>query len=70
MFLEEWAAAQGYQGVYSEEITQWRRETMSNLLNAFDFENVRTMPAHYFSLNNQAAGRPVILSLLIPKLTM
>lgn len=41
MFVEQWAAAQGYKGVYSKEITQWRRETMSNLVNAFDFENVR-----------------------------
>lgn len=42
MFVEEWAKAQGYQGVYSKEMSQWRRDTMSNLLNVFDFENVRT----------------------------
>ncbi|RLM00063.1 hypothetical protein CFD26_103529 [Aspergillus turcosus] len=39
MFAEAWAAAQGYEGVYSQEITPWRRATMSNLLNAFDWEN-------------------------------
>jgi phospholipase C len=46
LFAEKWAAAQGYKGVYSQEITQWRRDTMSNLLNAFDFENVRAMLTH------------------------
>ncbi|KAJ5218926.1 non-hemolytic phospholipase C precursor [Penicillium cinerascens] len=39
MFAEAWAAAHGYKGVYSQEITPWRRATMSNLVNAFDFEN-------------------------------
>lgn len=48
MFAEAWAAAQGYKGVYSQEITPWRRATMSNLVNAFDFENVSTMLTHNF----------------------
>ncbi|KAJ5612182.1 non-hemolytic phospholipase C precursor [Penicillium lagena] len=39
LFVEQWAAAQGYKGVYSKEMTQWRRDHMSNLVNAFDFDN-------------------------------
>jgi phospholipase C len=40
MFVEQWAAAHGYKGVYSEEMTPWRRAHMSNLVNALDFANV------------------------------
>ncbi|KAG6007366.1 hypothetical protein E4U21_006070 [Claviceps maximensis] len=36
-FVEQWAAAQGYKGVYTEALTSWRRQHMSNLVNAFDF---------------------------------
>ncbi|EFX01061.1 non-hemolytic phospholipase c [Grosmannia clavigera kw1407] len=39
MFVEQWAAANGYEGVYSEELTPWRRAHMSNLVAAFDFEH-------------------------------
>ncbi|PNY26830.1 Non-hemolytic phospholipase C [Tolypocladium capitatum] len=39
LFVEQWAAANGYSGVYSNELTQWRRDHMSNLVNAFDFNN-------------------------------
>ena len=46
MFAEAWAAAHGYKGVFSQEITPWRRATMSNLVNAFDFENVSTIFTH------------------------
>ncbi|GJN69914.1 non-hemolytic phospholipase C precursor [Purpureocillium lilacinum] len=42
MFVEQWAAAQGYKGVYSKELTQWRRDHMSNLVNAFDFTHSDT----------------------------
>lgn len=52
-FLEEWAAAQGYKGVYSKEMTQWRRDHMSNLVNAFDFENVRITHSHELFLVEQ-----------------
>ncbi|KAG5929223.1 hypothetical protein E4U53_002493 [Claviceps sorghi] len=38
-FIEQWAAAQGYKGVYTEALTPWRRQHMSNLVNAFDFNN-------------------------------
>ncbi|KHN99838.1 Phosphoesterase [Metarhizium album ARSEF 1941] len=41
-FVEEWAAAHGYRGVRTKALTQWRRDHMSNLLNAFDFDNVST----------------------------
>lgn len=48
-FVEEWAAAQGYKGVRTKALTQWRRDHMSNLVNAFDFENVSLDPpcSHY-----------------------
>ncbi|KAH8696229.1 phosphoesterase family-domain-containing protein [Talaromyces proteolyticus] len=39
MFVEKWAAANGYNSVHTEAITQWRRTHMSNLVNAFDFDN-------------------------------
>ncbi|EQK97990.1 hypothetical protein G6O67_003566 [Ophiocordyceps sinensis] len=37
MFVEQWAAANGYENVHSKELTKWRRDHMSNLVNAFDF---------------------------------
>lgn len=40
LFIEEWAKANGY-NVFNENITPWRRNHMSNLVNAFDFNNVR-----------------------------
>ena len=39
MFVEEWLMAQGYKNVQQENITPWRRQHMSNLLKAFDFDN-------------------------------
>ncbi|CRG82678.1 phospholipase C [Talaromyces islandicus] len=39
MFIEKWAAANGYDSVYTEAITPWRRDHMSDLVSAFDFEN-------------------------------
>ena len=44
LFVEQWAAANGYKGVYSNELPKWRRDTMSNLVNAFDFNNVSLFP--------------------------
>ncbi|KAG6108540.1 hypothetical protein E4U31_007673 [Claviceps sp. LM219 group G6] len=38
-FVEQWAAAQGYKGVYTQALTPWRRQHMSNLVTAFDFNN-------------------------------
>lgn len=40
MFVERWAAENGYEGVYSKELTEWRREFMSDLTKAFDFDHV------------------------------
>jgi phospholipase C len=45
-FVEQWAAAKGYKGVRSKEMTQWRRDHMSDMVNALDFENVRAMISH------------------------
>ena len=38
MFIEEWLAAKG-KDVSTNQMTPWRREHMSSLVNAFDFEN-------------------------------
>ncbi|WEW57590.1 phospholipase C [Emydomyces testavorans] len=42
LFLEEWLTAKGFKNIKTPEMVPWRREHMSNLLNAFDFENVST----------------------------
>lgn len=39
-FVEAWAAAHGYKDVRTKALTQWRRDHMSNLVNAFDFDHV------------------------------
>lgn len=39
LFLEQWLAARGYKNVETSEMVPWRRAHMSNLLNAFDFDN-------------------------------
>lgn len=38
MFLEAWAAANGY-NVKNDNISPWRRSHMTNMVNAFDFNN-------------------------------
>ncbi|KAH8648435.1 putative hemolytic phospholipase C precursor [Xylariales sp. PMI_506] len=38
-FLEQYLTAKGYSNVTTEQLSDWRREHMSDLLNAFDFEN-------------------------------
>lgn len=40
LFLEEWLEARGHTGVRTDQMVQWRREHMSNLVNALDLENV------------------------------
>ncbi|PGH12269.1 hypothetical protein AJ80_06783 [Polytolypa hystricis UAMH7299] len=39
LFIEEWLTAKGYEDVRTDQMVHWRREHMSNLLSAFDFEN-------------------------------
>ncbi|KAJ5259435.1 phosphoesterase family-domain-containing protein [Penicillium angulare] len=39
LFLEQWLTARGYKNVETEQMVHWRREHMSNLLNALDLEN-------------------------------
>lgn len=48
MFVEEWLEALGYKDVRSKEMPPWRRQHMSNLLKAFDFDNVRSARAQLF----------------------
>lgn len=45
LFVEEWLSAKGYKNVRTKEMIHWRREHMSNLVSAFDFENVSILPA-------------------------
>jgi phospholipase C len=65
MFVEQWAAAQGYKGVYSKEMTQWRRETMSNLVNAFDFSQVRIFTLLRLYLSDKILARHSFLGILM-----
>ncbi|KAJ5625030.1 hypothetical protein N7510_001339 [Penicillium lagena] len=39
LFVEQWLEARGYKNVVTNEMVPWRRAHMSNLLNAFDFDN-------------------------------
>ena len=40
MFIETWLEAKGYSDVRSKEMSHWRRASMSNLVQAFDFDHV------------------------------
>jgi len=42
MFVETWLAAHGYD-VQSKEVSYWRRDEMSDLTGAFDFDHVRSL---------------------------
>lgn len=39
LFVEEWLKARGWTGIETPELNSWRREHMSNLVNAFDFDH-------------------------------
>lgn len=39
LFVEEWLKARGYQNIQTDEMVHWRREHMSNLVNALDFDH-------------------------------
>lgn len=41
MFIEDWLTAKGYENITTPELGAWRRNHMSSLVNALDFENVR-----------------------------
>jgi hypothetical protein len=43
LFAEEWLASLGYD-VKIDQMNDWRRAHVSNLLNAFDFDNVSSLP--------------------------
>mgnify|MGYP002380798775 CR=1 FL=1 len=40
LFVEEWLEARGYQNVKTDQMVPWRREHMSNLVNALDLDHV------------------------------
>lgn len=44
LFVEQWLSARGYSGVQTNQMVPWRREHMSNLVNALDLDNVRSPP--------------------------
>lgn len=39
LFLEQWLEARGYKNVQTPEMVNWRRQHMSNLVNALDLDN-------------------------------
>lgn len=39
LFVEQWLTARGYKNIQTDQMVPWRREHMSNLVNALDFEN-------------------------------
>ncbi|KAL1856193.1 hypothetical protein Plec18170_004062 [Paecilomyces lecythidis] len=39
MFVEEWLTARGYKGFQTDQMVTWRREHMSNLVNALDLDH-------------------------------
>ncbi|KAJ5901667.1 hypothetical protein N7495_002195 [Penicillium taxi] len=39
LFVEQWLTARGYKNVQTDQMVTWRREHMSNLVNALDFDN-------------------------------
>lgn len=41
LFVEQWLTARGYSGIQTDQMVPWRREHMSNLINALDLDNVR-----------------------------
>ncbi|GLB08732.1 hypothetical protein AtubIFM57258_004636 [Aspergillus tubingensis] len=42
LFLEQWLTARGYENVQTPEMVHWRREHMSNLVNALDLDHPDT----------------------------
>lgn len=40
LFLEQWLTARGYKNVQTDQMVHWRREHMSNLVNALDLDHV------------------------------
>jgi hypothetical protein len=48
---EIFLTAHGYNNVTTEQLDDWRREHMSDLMNAFDFENVRANVLHSVNQN-------------------
>ncbi|KAF8849972.1 putative hemolytic phospholipase C precursor [Acephala macrosclerotiorum] len=57
-FLEQFLTAKGYNNVTTEQLSDWRREHMSDLVNAFDFENpdytVPDLPQPAYPITNSA----------------
>ena len=43
MYAEHFLEAKGYENITTSQLSDWRREHMSNLLNAFDFDNVSSI---------------------------
>lgn len=39
LFLEQWLTARGYKNIQTDQMVPWRREHMSNLVNALDFDH-------------------------------
>ncbi|KAJ6440221.1 non-hemolytic phospholipase C precursor [Purpureocillium lavendulum] len=54
LFIEAWAEANGY-NLSASGITQWRRQHMTNMVNAFDFENPDYSLPHLTSVRTPEA---------------
>lgn len=39
LFVEEWLKARGYKNIQTDQMVPWRRQHMSNLVNALDFDH-------------------------------
>ncbi|KAI2706015.1 hypothetical protein CBS147332_7259 [Penicillium roqueforti] len=39
LFVEEWLTARGYENITTDQMVEWRRKHMSNLVNALDLHN-------------------------------
>lgn len=60
LFVEQWLTARGYKGIQTDQMVPWRRAHMSNLVNALDLDNVRSLiPAPLEPDTNFFSARPV-----------
>lgn len=54
LLIEQWLAARGYENIQTDEMAHWRREHMSNLINALDLDRVCLNPLEiYFSVDDK-----------------
>lgn len=47
LFVEQWLEARGYKNVTTDQMVLWRRQHMSNLVNALDLDHVGNPRCHF-----------------------